>query len=194
MREADFHICYFLSSSSQASPKYILIHPLLVQLFSISFVSIETGSCPMYSSLMAASFIIGQAPAGVSLLVKKQLHPQLPMSNGNFLTAEIYLSHTGGNGMQLCIALLAVHTGLLPTEGVSDMWINKDKLTRLLRWLCGGGGRPLSIWNIAEAAIYCFIFKGIRPLQIKAFKILLDRNLKITLKLRVITARFLSFC
>lgn len=108
---------------------------------------------------------------------KKQLHPQLPMSNGNFLTAEIYLSHTGGNGMQLCIALLAVRTGLLPTEGVSDMWINKDKLTQLLRRLCGGGGRPLSIWNIAEAATHCFIFKGIRPLQIKAFKILLDRNL-----------------
>lgn len=59
--------------------------------------------------------------AGVSLLVKKQLLPQLPVSNGNFLTAEIYLSHTGSNGMQLCIALLAVHTGLLTTEGVSDM-------------------------------------------------------------------------
>lgn len=74
----------------------------------------------MYSSLVAASFIIGWAPAGVSLLVKKQqqLHPQLPMSNGNFLTAEIYLSHTGGNRMQLCIAALGVHTGLLLTGRV----------------------------------------------------------------------------
>lgn len=62
----------------------------------------------MHSSLVAASFITGWAPAGVSLLVKKQqqLYPQLPMSNGNFLAAEIYLSHTGGNRMQLRIGAL----------------------------------------------------------------------------------------
>lgn len=71
----------------------------------------------MYSSLVAVSFIIGWAPAGVSRLVKKQqqLQPQLSMSNGNFLGAEIYLSHTGGNRMQLCIAALDVYTESLLT-------------------------------------------------------------------------------
>lgn len=75
---------------------------------------------------------------------KKQLLPQLPMSNGNFLSAEIYLSHTGSNGMQLCIAALGVHTGLLLTGRVYP--IRESIRPRL----CGGGGIE-STFNMLKA-------------------------------------------
>lgn len=109
------------SFHDHVSPKtfqYILLfflsHPLFSHpplLFQISFVSIETGSCPKHSSLMAASFPTGR----VSLLPNKQRQPrlQLTISNGSFFYLwDPSVKCEQQHGVPcLCIAVLHVYGG-----------------------------------------------------------------------------------
>lgn len=163
---------WYLFSSSASSLKYILIHPQLIHHATLSsnFFCFHRNWVLSHVLFSCGTFLYHWAPAEVSLPVKKkkkqqQLHPQLPVSNGNFLTPEIYLSHPGSNRMQLCIAVLAVHPGLLLTGRVSP--ICESISTKLPDCLCGGGGcgwgggiNTPFICNIAETALTCFIHKG----------------------------------
>lgn len=87
------HFTYATSFHDHAAPKNIPIHPppLLLTLsspfpilnssFRISFVSIETGSCPMHSSLAAVSFPAGSTSARVPLFANERQPPHPAATN-----------------------------------------------------------------------------------------------------------------
>lgn len=130
--------CLFLRSCiSKNLPVHHPPPPPHPQLFSISFVSIETGSCPMHSSLVAASFPAGSASARVSPLPSEQQQDR-PQSDGNFLTAQIYLSKPGSGGMQLCIDVLYMYMSLLLTERAyllcESIWVSLCMIVAAVMW------------------------------------------------------------